>query len=513
MASNDLHIFISHAFADAAFALQLQRSLANALAGAIDDAQVELHNNFASNRGGPPAGGLWDQLIRIGPPADAVVVCVLSPAALASTWLQREWADLARARAETMATIEVVPILLKPCLAPSYLTYWPVFSCMPPLSREEGIADLVEEIHNCVMRRADSAAQMSDRESEHLDQALERWMRVEDVAPFHDLLSPGAQNAVSAEAATEPPSTPDVLAQDAASSQDDIEWAGAHEVRSPGDDQTPSTILIPVHQRSSPVWLLALSTPGQKLSGRGDEAIESVESSGIRASQNGSGMSRFCGTCGSRLDAAALSGGRCLVCGAPISDPRDAIAEADTLPGGSPFGLPPVLAITGPRAAAWPRAARRVAREPPAWLRSARPIGVFLLFALLILALLAVFVQRVSIQIIIAPSTSAIGANSSATPFTYAGAQLDVRPNDVSLTSCRAAQTNFTITNTGDSDFTWNATAPGTGYGLIPASGTLAVGAKQVVQVSGIQTSGVTLVTVRPANNSSQLVTIRCVPG
>src|SRR5689334_18269142 len=138
MASNSLRIFISHAFADTAFALQLQRSLANALAGAIDDEQVELHNNFASNRGGTAAGsaagGLWNQLIGIASPADAVVVCVLSPAALGSTWLQREWADLARACAETVTTITVMPILLKPCLAPSFLTYWPVFSCMPPLS-------------------------------------------------------------------------------------------------------------------------------------------------------------------------------------------------------------------------------------------------------------------------------------------------------------------------------------------------------------------------------------------
>jgi hypothetical protein len=43
-------------------------------------------------------------------------------------------------------------------------------------------------------------------------------------------------------------------------------------------------------------------------------------------------MARYCGACGARFDEAALAGGRCLVCGQPITDPRDAIAEALTQP-------------------------------------------------------------------------------------------------------------------------------------------------------------------------------------
>src|SRR4051812_42158519 len=104
-------------------------------------------------------------------------------------------------------------------------------------------------------------------------------------------------------------------------------------------------------------------------------------------------MSRFCGTCGARLDAGALSGGRCLACGAPISDPSDSIAAADTVTGGQSFGLPPATAQPGP--AAWPPPAPRAARASASWLQSARTIGLFLLFALLVAALLAILVQHI----------------------------------------------------------------------------------------------------------------------
>jgi len=49
-------------------------------------------------------------------------------------------------------------------------------------------------------------------------------------------------------------------------------------------------------------------------------------------------MKRYCGACGARFDEAALAGGRCLVCGQPITDPRDAIAEAPTQPVDSSLG-------------------------------------------------------------------------------------------------------------------------------------------------------------------------------
>jgi hypothetical protein len=43
-------------------------------------------------------------------------------------------------------------------------------------------------------------------------------------------------------------------------------------------------------------------------------------------------MPRYCGGCGARLDEGALAGGRCLVCGQPITDPTDTISEAATQP-------------------------------------------------------------------------------------------------------------------------------------------------------------------------------------
>jgi hypothetical protein len=49
-------------------------------------------------------------------------------------------------------------------------------------------------------------------------------------------------------------------------------------------------------------------------------------------------MTRYCGACGARLNEAALAGERCLMCGAPITYPKDAIAEAPTQPVDGPLG-------------------------------------------------------------------------------------------------------------------------------------------------------------------------------
>jgi cytoskeletal protein RodZ len=264
-------------------------------------------------------------------------------------------------------------------------------------------------------------------------------------------------------------------------------------------------------------------------------------------------MSRFCGTCGARLDALALSGGRCLVCGTPIADPRDVIAEAETLPGVQPASLPPAPARQSP--AAWPKPRDRVARETPGWLGSARAIGLFLLFALLVAALLAVLVQHVGFQLILAPSASSSSnssSNSSAssqpisgaeatataarggalTPTTRPGsgtptpaisptpgASPTATPVPATLTvtqpkpllACVNAQTQFTIANTGGVSFSWIATANGTGYKLTPDGGTLDGGKQQIVTVSQIGATGKVTVTAQSARNSPQQVTIQCV--
>jgi hypothetical protein len=266
-------------------------------------------------------------------------------------------------------------------------------------------------------------------------------------------------------------------------------------------------------------------------------------------------MSRFCGNCGSRLDAAALPGGRCPVCGTPISDPRDAIAEADTLTGGQPYGLPPTTGRQGP---AWPQPARRVPRgtpgETPGWLQSARTIGLFFLFALLVAALLAILVQHIGFQLILAPSAasssnSSSNSNSSSQTISSAAATATAahggaptpttRPSDGTptpavsptpgpsptatpvpanltvtqpkpLTACLGAKTDFTISNTGGVSFSWTATASGAGYKLTPESGTLDGGNQQVVAVSGIWGSGTITVTAQSAQNSPQYVSINC---
>jgi hypothetical protein len=252
-------------------------------------------------------------------------------------------------------------------------------------------------------------------------------------------------------------------------------------------------------------------------------------------------MSRFCGSCGSRLDVAALSVGRCLVCGAPISDPRDSIAEADTLVGGQPFVQPPAnkRKTSAPR----PQSARRQPREAPGWLQSARTIGLFLLFALLVAALLAVLVQHIGFQLILAPSassssSSSSNANSSSQSISGAAATttarpsggkptpavsptpgpsptatpvpatLDVNPTSVSFLVCLGAQTQFTITNTGGASMSW--TASGAGYTLSLENGTLNGGQQQVVTVSQITGTGVITVTAQSARNSPQQFNVTC---
>jgi cytoskeletal protein RodZ len=272
-------------------------------------------------------------------------------------------------------------------------------------------------------------------------------------------------------------------------------------------------------------------------------------------------MTRYCGNCGALLDAVALAGGRCLVCGAPIHDPSDSIADADTQPGGQSFGLPPPTQQQGP--ASRPPPARHVTRTSPGWLRSARTIGAFLLFALLVAALLAVLVQHLGVQFILTPSASSSSSSSSnsnsssqtlsgaaatmtattthgetpsptgraqgATPTpavsptpgpsptaapsptaTPVPATLDVHPTTIQLTTCVAAQTQFTVANTGGVPFSWTATASATGYTLNPSSGTLDGGKQQVVMVSGILLSGTITVTAPSARTSPQQVTITC---
>src|SRR5262245_16807294 len=105
-------------------------------------------------------------------------------------------------------------------------------------------------------------------------------------------------------------------------------------------------------------------------------------------------MSRYCGNCGAPLNAAALAAGRCQSCGAPIRPALD--STAPTRP-----GFPP------------PSAGRGANRPMPGWLRNARAIGLFLLFALLVAALLAVLVQRLGFQVILAPSASSSSGSSA----------------------------------------------------------------------------------------------------
>jgi Viral BACON domain len=274
-------------------------------------------------------------------------------------------------------------------------------------------------------------------------------------------------------------------------------------------------------------------------------------------------MMRYCGTCGARLDDMALASGRCPVCGTPITDPRDAISEAPTQPLDGPLGLesPPLAPATPVGETAWPPAQSASANTGSRGLPSARTLGAFLLVAVLVAVLLALLVQHVGLQFILAPSASSSSSSSSnsnsssqtisgaaatataanggaptptagpprATPTprvsptvgpsptpgpsptaTPVPATLDIHPTSIQLTTCVAAQTQFTVANTGGLPFSWTASASVTGYTLSPASGTLNGGNQQVLTVSGILLSGTITVTAPSARSSPQQVTITC---
>jgi hypothetical protein len=253
----------------------------------------------------------------------------------------------------------------------------------------------------------------------------------------------------------------------------------------------------------------------------------------------------------------ALAGGRCLVCGAPITDPRDAISEAPTQPLDGPLGLAPQFEAGAPAVeAGWaPVAQEKARRDGPRGLLSARTLGAILLLAVLLFLLLALLTQHFGVQFILAPSASSSSNSSSnsnastqslssvaatataargagptptahssgpsptpgpsSTPAssptaTVVPATLSVQPTSIPLSTCVGAQTQFTVSNTGGAPLSWSATASVTSYSLSPTSGTLNGGSQQVVTVSGILLSGTITVTAPGARQSPQQVSVTC---
>jgi hypothetical protein len=178
-------------------------------------------------------------------------------------------------------------------------------------------------------------------------------------------------------------------------------------------------------------------------------------------------------------------------------------------------------------------------------------VGTVLLGAVLVAVVLAMLVQHIGFQIILAPSASSnsnsssnsnassqpiLGVTTTTTTQTFPStlptptggppgtapspsasptatpvpATLEVHPTTIQLTTCVAAQTHFTIANSGGEAFSWTATASAPGYSLTPTSGTLGGGEQVVVGVSGILLSGTITIAAPAARNAPQSVTITC---
>ena len=259
--------------------------------------------------------------------------------------------------------------------------------------------------------------------------------------------------------------------------------------------------------------------------------------------------SRYCGTCGALLTPEALAAGHCLVCDAPTPEPLNLTDEPHQA-GGSPDQASRAEPSGRRGGAIWP-----TPQAPPAPRTSSggflRALGLGLgaaLAAVLLAALLAVFLQR-SFNITLAPfSSSGSSANSNSSSQSVSSAQetltattaqgkaptattrpaaatpsatlaptatpvpatLSIQPTSITLSTCVAAQTQFTVANSGGAPLSWSATASVTGYGLSPSSGTLNGGSQQVVTVSGILLSGTITVTAPEARQSPQQVSVTC---
>jgi len=256
---------------------------------------------------------------------------------------------------------------------------------------------------------------------------------------------------------------------------------------------------------------------------------------------------RYCGTCGTLLTPEALAAGHCQACDTPTPEPMQLTGETGP-PGGSPDPSPPSEPPQRRGAAVWPASQLPCVSSGELLRTLSLGVGAVLL-ALLLAALLAALLQ-LRFPIILAPSSSSSSNSSSnsnassqsvpgaaatmtattthgaaptptgrspaATPTSAAPtatavpATLSVQPTTITLSTCAAAQTQFTVANTGGAPLSWSATASVTSYSLSPASGTLTAGSQQVVTVSGILVSGTITVTAPGAQQSPQQVNVTC---
>jgi hypothetical protein len=107
--------------------------------------------------------------------------------------------------------------------------------------------------------------------------------------------------------------------------------------------------------------------------------------------------------------------------------------------------------------------------------------------------------------------TPSPGATPSPTATgTPAPPTLSVSPTTIPLFACVAAQTQFTITNTGGQVLTWSVSASVTGYQISPGSGSIDPGLQETVTVSNILQSGIVTVSAPGARNAPQQVSITC---
>jgi len=130
-------IFVSHSTSDNEFGLRLADDLRAALGA--DESSV-----WYDAAGGLQAGDVWLEQIAAELSDRDVFVLILSPAALASPWVQDELRMAWKQKnAADGGGKTIIPVLYQPCAVPEYLATIQYVSFLAPRPYEEAVAEVV----------------------------------------------------------------------------------------------------------------------------------------------------------------------------------------------------------------------------------------------------------------------------------------------------------------------------------------------------------------------------------
>jgi hypothetical protein len=191
-------VFISHSTADNAFGFRLASDLRRALGSET--------SVWYDASGGLQGGDLWLEQIAVELTHRDVFLLLLSPAAVASLWVQDElrmaWKQKNAAIGPGAGKV-IVPILYQPCTVPEYLATIQYVSFLPPRPYDEALAEVLAAVRAGKTRDVPLARQATTVLGPPDDLALlpapARFVgRTDDLAWVEDRLRAGGASAITA---------------------------------------------------------------------------------------------------------------------------------------------------------------------------------------------------------------------------------------------------------------------------------------------------------------------------